>query len=249
MPQSHVTIAIFRSLSNLSIEIELLCLISSSQKCLTKATEEFIKKHIWLEICLLQAPLNPKITSDDSLPPSLSGEQGRAWGVAEPGHTEGLCALSAGTEGLLSSRSTGEEQWQQQGPVVCLWWLSGTVSSTVQPLSPNSLDLTAMQAVCSWLGGPCVRGSHAPHDDPNPHTFQAAQHRLLEHIPWLGLGLFPQGPRGAQCTHELWFLQPVMLVVQSRCSAAHVMCTHAHLGMWSHFAPHETSDGASPCTC
>lgn len=69
MPQSHVTIAIFRSLSNLSIEIELLCLISSSQKCLTKATEEFIKKPIWLEICLLQAPLNPKITSDDSLLP------------------------------------------------------------------------------------------------------------------------------------------------------------------------------------
>lgn len=43
-----------------------------------------------------------------------------------------------------------------------------------------------MQAVWSWPGGTCVYGSHAPHNELNPYTFQTAQHRLPEHIPWAG---------------------------------------------------------------
>lgn len=84
----------------------------------------------------------------------------------------------------MSSRSTGEEQVATSGTscvdVMAVRDSQLHCTDFVTKFLGSDLDAN-MQAVCSWLGGTCV---HAPHNKLNPYTFQAAQHRLLENIPW-----------------------------------------------------------------
>lgn len=148
------------------------------------------------------------------------------------------CAVSAGSEGAaeLQEHRTG---------VGCnvrdLWCGCDGCQGQSVPLhrlchqTPGSYLDANMQAVSSWLGGTCV---HVTHDDLNPFTFQAAQHRLLEHIPWAGafsdLGcpwLLWLVPSALICPSEdhVPLLDPVPLPSESPpalCSTARCACAH-----------------------
>lgn len=99
--------------------------------------------------------------------------------MAEPGQMERLCAGFAGGEGAA------ELQEHRRGPGGNIRDSQLLCTVFVTKFLGSYLDAN-MQAVCSWLGGACVRAGHAPHDDLNPYNFQAAQHRLLQHIPRAG---------------------------------------------------------------
>lgn len=78
-----------------------------------------------------------------------------------------------GVRALLSSRSTGEEQVTTSGgkgvKVMAVRDSQLLCTDFVTKFLGSSLDAN-MQAVCSWLGGTRVHGSHAPHNDLNPNS-------------------------------------------------------------------------------
>lgn len=76
-----------------------------------------------------------------------------------------------GVRGLLSSRSTGEEQVATSGTngvdMMAVRDSQLLCTDFVIKFLGHHLDANT-QAVCSWLGGTCIPSSHAPHNDPNP---------------------------------------------------------------------------------
>lgn len=254
-PQSSATIAIFRSLPNLSIWNRVTLSNQFSRRgALLKLSEGALRNPLdfrvasWRLLSVLKFAIAfwKRLVMTASLSPLLPVPLWRArqsprccracgngwwwwWCWGGGGGGSGVSVYRERGE-LLSSRTSGGEDVATLR--TCAFDVRCDVSSTVQTLAPNSWDLANMQSLvlagrdaCPW----CL--CSPPCSWTHTYSLWAAQHRPRKHIPWSGRLLRSQLPPAAVACPlcsllSLWRSHPPVVVLAPHALSACIAVLH-----------------------